>query len=106
MSVDTGALCQIVDRDTGAEGQAAIITTRAKGRSDVLGAVIDGVVICGMRRRRRSRGDIIRTRAYSLVIHAGGLTRAWDCNQVLPSSSEKAIMLVAPASCDWKRRPG
>src|SRR5205807_6918808 len=23
-----------------------------------------------------------------------------------PSSSEKAITLVAPASCDWKRRPG
>ncbi|HCG00645.1 MAG TPA: hypothetical protein DEV93_08895 [Chloroflexi bacterium] len=55
MSVDAGAGRQVVDRHSGTEGQAAIVTASAKRRRDVLGAVIHRVLEAGQRSRRWDR---------------------------------------------------
>src|SRR5882762_6799394 len=68
--VDTIDVCERVDRNTRTEGEAAIITPRAKGGDDVLRTIIDSVRIVGFYSGRRSR---VGSAAYRLMIDTCGL---------------------------------
>src|ERR1039457_5068237 len=70
VAMQPATLRQVPHRDTGPEGQPAIITARGKGGADTLRGVINLIRINRMRRWRRHRTIIVGSAAYRLMVHA------------------------------------
>src|SRR5882762_8172984 len=79
--VDTIDVCERIDRNTRAEGEAAIIAPRAKGGDDVLRTIINSVRIVDF---DRGHGSSVRTAAYRLMIDTCGLAGTLRGEPIVP----------------------